>query len=230
MDIKLFSKKKIILGLTIIGLGVSYNSSYALNNYQNNEILDQTNNSLSSSKILNDYKDSDIKLLNSYLLKQDYIGFYNIFGKINVQPAKQIKYLEEKKFEGHTPLYWLMADYYAKNKNEREAHKWLYIATIMTQQDAALCYDISSKYASQQLLRSFPAAPDLIRRTPQYTNDAMSDVIFFIQNLKTRTNPEWACHFGNQPNNSVSDVLIPRESWAYTRKQIFDSYISNFKK
>jgi hypothetical protein len=176
------------------------------------------------------YSNEDILKLNSLLEQQDYIGFYNVFSKINVSSNQQIEYLNSKKSDGHTPLYWLMADYYAKQNNIPETHKWLYISVIMTQQDASLCSDTTSKYASQKLLRSFPAAPDLTRKSPEYVNPAMAEVVFFIQNLKTRTNPIWACNFGQQQLNPSANPLLPKSSWHAIRENVLNTYSNNFNK
>lgn len=178
----------------------------------------------------NGYTADEINNLNLLLQKQNYIAFYDLFEKLNVGSDAQIKYLNEKRLDGHVPLYWLMADYYAKKNEGPETHKWLYVATIMTQQDAELCTDNSAKNASIVLLRSFPAIADLQRKTPQYTEDAMRDVIFFIQNLRTRSNPVWACNFGSKTISATDNILIRPDLWEATRKKVFDRFTENYRK
>ena len=217
--------KKIIYVLSISFLLL--NTSFAEDS--SNKIIGD-NKPLSPIKIKSNYSSEDINTLNMYLEKQDYVGFYDYFQKTNVAGVSQIKYLEEKKYDGHVPLYWLMAEYYAKSHHDSETHKWLYIATIMTQQDAALCSDTTSRFASQKLLKTFSSAADLVRTTPQYINNAMAETIFFIENLKTRTGPQWACNFGEQQLNPNASILIPKQNWAGVRKKIFDNYTSKFRK
>lgn len=183
------------------------------------------------TKINRDFSSTDIATLNNLLARQDYIpGFYEAFSKMNVPADKQIKYLEDRKYDGHVPLYWLMADYYAKKGMELETHKWLYIATILTQQDASLCSDQSSKIASQKIMRAFPDASDLARRTPQYITNAMDEVIYFINNLKVRSNPAWACGFGNQGIAPNGNILVPQYSWNTIRRTVLEKYTSNHRK
>lgn len=174
------------------------------------------------------YSSSQISTLDELLSKQDYISFYSNFEQMSVGADKQIEYLFSKRMDGHVPLYWLMADYYAKTNQPAETHKWLFIATILTQEDAELCTDPTSKYASQKLLKAFPTANEIVRRTPQYTNDAMREVIFFIQNLRTRSNPIWVCNFGEKELKSTDNVLISKDLWESARKKAFDRYTADF--
>ena len=174
------------------------------------------------------YSSSQISTLDELLSKQDYISFYSNFEQMNVGADKQIEYLFNKRMDGHIPLYWLMADYYAKTNQPAETHKWLFIATILTQEDAELCTDPTSRYASQKLLKAFPAANEIVRRTPQYTNDAMREVIFFIQNLRVRSNPIWVCNFGEKELKSTDNVLISKDLWDMARKKVFDKYTADF--
>lgn len=182
------------------------------------------------TSIAKDYNQEQLALLNGLLDRQDYATFYEKFKSINVQSSSQIKYLDDLKHVGHTPLYWLMADYYAKNKNPFQTHKWLYIATIMTQQDSYLCVDGSSKFATQKLLRSFPSTTDITLKTPTEISRAMPEVIFFIENLKTRTNPSWACMFGEYPVTNKDRILTSKSNWASTRAKVFSTFTKNYKK
>ena len=179
-------------------------------------------------KIHRDYSYEQINRFNDLLDKQDYVTFYDVFQNTDVSGDNYIKFLLDRQRAGHVPLYWLMANYYATIKNESETHKWLYIATIMTQQDAALCSDQTSKFASQKLMRAFPLAPDLVRITPQYTPIVMPEVIYFIQNLKSRSNPIWACNFGQGQLAAKGSALIPQTSWDSQRKKIFKQYTDRF--
>lgn len=176
------------------------------------------------------YTSEQIGKLNDLLVKQDYITFYDMFEQWNVGADNQFKYLYEKRYDGHIPLYWLMAEYFAKKNDAPETHKWLFIATITTQQDASLCTDPTANNASQKLLRAFPLASDIVRKTPQYTNDAMREVIFFIQNLRNRSNPIWACNFGENELRSTDNILISKDLWDAHRKKVFDKFTDPFMK
>jgi hypothetical protein len=137
--------------------------------------------------------------------------------------------LISKKDEGHIPLYWLMADYYGKQPGkEEETHIWYYIAIIMTAQDSYLCYDPTTKYATEKLSRSFPQALDTIRKTPQYSEPAMRQVVFFITNIKHRINPQWVCVFGTSPVIAKNNILIPQSQWAEERQKIFKKFTQNY--
>ena len=84
--------KKIMYVLSISFLLL--NTSFA--EESSNKIIGD-NKPLSPIKIKNNYSSEDINMLNMYLEKQDYVGFYDYFQKTNVAGVSQIKYLEEKK-------------------------------------------------------------------------------------------------------------------------------------
>lgn len=226
--------KKIMASLMMTSLSFCFNaSSLAQNKEIKNDIVNkQSFNNMEklSNNYGTDFNNEEKILLENLLEKQDYTSFYDVFQKSKSTLDKKIEYLNLKKDDGHVPLYWLMADSYAKVKNELDAHFWLYVATIMTQQDAELCYDTTAKFASQKLLRAFPAAPDLTRRTPSFIKPSMDKTIFFIQNLKIRTNPIWACALGTNPVLPGNRILHDRGSWAETRKRVFDLYTKNYTK
>lgn len=175
------------------------------------------------------FTDEQLNSLNNLLTKSDYINFYNYIKKTNVSGEQYINYLESKKYEGHIPLYWLMAEYYSKQPNkEEETHIWFNTAIIMTQQDSYLCNDPTAKYAPEKLSRGFPNALTIIRSSPQYNDSAMRQVIFFISNLKTRINPVWVCSFGNSPVIEGRSALIPNNFWAEERSRVFQKFTKNY--
>ena len=183
------------------------------------------NESVSSSKI----SDSQVEILNQSLREQDYPKFYET---INTIPKKDdyIKYLTSKISEGHPPLYWLMADYYAINNNTKETHKWYYISIIMTQQDSSLCKDLSSRFATQKILKQFPEVLSVTRQTPQLIQPAMTDVIFFLNNIKIRTDPKWTCDFGNNSFMYPTNKTIPKSEWLEKRSIIFKKFTEQYLK
>lgn len=174
------------------------------------------------------YTQEEIYKLNILLEEQNYIKFYEVFQELNVQKQAQYQYLSSKKYLGHVPLYWLLADYHAKEKDIEDAHKWLYIATIMTQQDAEICTDTTSTGASRKLMRAFPTAPEVTRATPEYIYPVMKEVIFFVENIKERSNPIWACNFGEEYLPPQSNVLINKNNWENTRRIVLARYKEKF--
>lgn len=228
--------KKILKSIFFSAIITTTYTSYAQNYYvspidmmekqkQNNPIIkNNKENEVAKEK----YNDDEIRKLNSLLEEQNYIAFYDLFNSLNVYSDAQYEYLSSKKYLGHVPIYWLLADYYAKQKEAEETHKWLYIATIMTQQDAELCSDNTSTGASRKLMRSFPAAAELTRATPEYIFPVMKEVIFFVENIKERSNPIWACNFGEEYLPPESKVLTPEHTWENTRRMVLARYKEKF--
>ncbi len=163
------------------------------------------------------------------LKTQNYIAFYEEFAKYNSLPYEQLKYLDKKLYDGHTPVYWLVADLNSKLGNDYETHKWLYISIIMTKQDSELCTDPSAKNSVNYLLKAFPKAIEISRTSPQNVKPAMNEVIFFLNNLKQRSNPIWACAYGTQKLLSHQIPLIPEQRWDTIRKRVFDDFTKDFK-
>lgn len=218
-------KKIILTALMSIAFGVT-NAQVSPVANMNKQELSQIEKSFQADK---DFTPEQIGKMEKILQQHNYPAFYEYVKTVNVSGNKYISYLNSKKDEGHIPLYWLMADYYSKQKGkEEETHLWYYIAIIMTQQDSYLCYDNTAKYATEKLSRAFPQPLDVIRRTPQYTDSAMRRVAFFISNMKHRITPEWVCIFGTSPVNDKNDVLIPSQEWAAQRKAVFERHIKGY--
>lgn len=175
------------------------------------------------------YTDQQIEFLNRLLKEQNYSKFFSEIQSLKVSKTSYIDYLKSKKYDGIIPIYWLMADYYAQQKNYLKTHKWLYIALIMTQQDSYLCYDQSARNAPRILLHDFPKTLDLTRDSPEYIDQVMPEVVFFIQNLKNRINPIWACSFGINPPIKGNNILIPKENWSSTRAQVLEHFSKNYQ-
>ena len=183
------------------------------------------NESVSSSKI----SDSKFEILNQSLREQDYPKFYEAIKTIS-KKDDYIKYLTSKISEGHPPLYWLIADYYAVNNNAKETHKWYYISIIMTQQDSALCKDLSSRFATQKILKQFPEVLSVTRQTPQLIQPAMTDVIFFLDNIKVRTDPKWTCDFGDNSFIYPINKTIPKSEWLEKRSIVLKKFTEQYLK
>ncbi len=165
---------------------------------------------------------------------QDYPQLFSQVYELKNTKIDYIEYLHNLKFYGHPPIYWLMSDYYTSINNPLEAHKWLYAAIITTQQDASVCLDSSAMFATQRISNFFPEVRTLTSRTPQLIDKAMKDVVFFVQNLKDRPNPVWACYYGTIPNSESQNKKIPelidKKFWEEKRSEIFKKYTSNYGK
>ena len=180
-------------------------------------------------KIPFDFSTEQQNQLNNLLNEQNYFEFYDKIKNVNIPPDSYIKYLSSKKNEGHVPVFWLMAEHHAKNNNQLEAHKWLYIAVIMTQQDSFLCADPTAKFAAQKLNRQFSVAFDIARKTPQHITPAMREVIYFMDNLKERSDPKWACVFGDN-YDTYRGKTISRLNWKPKREEIYKKFIADYQK
>lgn len=168
------------------------------------------------------------QVLNEFLSRSSYQDFFNTIKAYAIKDDDYIKYLLSKSDQGHIPLYWLIADYYAKKMEPKEAHKWLYISIITTQQDSYLCYDSTARNAPRILLRSFPETVEITRKTPQYIQQVMGDVFFFIYNLKQRITPDWACKYGHAGVASSNNSILPKSEWSNKRQEILKRFSDKY--
>lgn len=169
-------------------------------------------------------------ILDNLLKQQEYQEFFNKIQLNKNSKSSYISYLLSKKDDGIIPIYWLISDYYAKEKNYLETHKWFYIALIMTQQDSYLCFDETAKNAPRILMKSFPESIDITRKTPQYIDISMREVIFFINNLKTRIPPDWVCNYGEQEILRGREKIKNKESWNKIRSDVFNKFTNKYQK
>ncbi len=168
------------------------------------------------------------QVLNELLSRSSYQDFFNTIKTYAIKDDDYIKYLLSKSDQGHVPLYWLISDYYAKKMDPKETHKWLYISIIMTQQDSYLCYDTTARNAPRILLRSFPDAVEITRKTPQHIQQVMGDVFFFIYNLKQRITPDWACKYGQSGVVSNNSSILPKSEWNTKRQEILKRFSDKY--
>lgn len=171
----------------------------------------------------------NIESLNSALRNQDYPKLYLIMSTLT-KNEDYINFLLSKVNEGHPPIYWLMSDYYSLNNNPKETHKWYYIAIIMTQQDSAVCLDLTARFAAKKTMKSFPEALTVTRQTPQFTQQAMTEVVYFIENIKQRANPAWACYFGENDYMYKKEKTIEPSLWSSKREEILKKFSAGFSK
>lgn len=200
------------------------------NNLATNNKVAMNNKIVAEHKLVEkDFTNEQIAQLNLLLSNNNYTEFYDYIKKTEVTSNKYISYLESKKFEGHIPLYWLMADYYSKQRGkEEDTHFWYDVAIIMTYQDSHLCYDTTVKYAADKLSKSFPTPANVIRNSPQYNHIVMPKVAFFINNIKQRISPKWVCIFGDEPVRANNYVLRPNNEWTKIRQDIFYKFTKDY--
>lgn len=234
-----YKQKNILAGAILLGLSfVSFAQSSQLSTGQYSqqkklELLETDRNkgiSAVDPKIVR----QNITMTTQYrfdqaLKTQNYVSFYEEFAKYNALPYEQLKYLDSKLYDGHAPVYWLVADLHSKLGNDYETHKWLYIAIIMTKQDSELCSDITAKNSVNYLLKAFPKATEISRTTQHNVKPAMNEVIFFLNNLKQRSNPIWACSYGTQKLLAHQIPLIPEQRWDTIRKRVFEDFTKDFR-
>lgn len=176
------------------------------------------------------FSQEQILQMNNYLSKNDYQNFYDIILSSKVSKDSYISYLLSKQHDGIVPVYWLISDFYAQEKKFYDTHKWFYISLIMTQQDSYLCSDESAKNAPRKLMEFFPESVFVTRATPQYIEDSMREVNFFISNLKTRIEPSWTCYYANKPPSKTKSILIDRKLWGKERERVFKNFVEKYQK
>lgn len=222
--------KKIILLTLLTAIGFKVN---AQTKFEDKDIFNTPQNQQQSNK--NEIKKSPLtpeirQTLDGYLASSSYQDFFAFVIKNPIVDEQYIAYLISKKDQGHIPLYWLMANYYAEKENHIEAHKWLYTAMIMTQQDSYLCYDETARNAPRILIRAFPKIIEVTTKSPQHIQPAMSEVSFFLYNVKNRIHPEWVCYYGQNNIFSENEKLIPESAWDERRKSVLDRFTSKYMK
>lgn len=176
------------------------------------------------------FSQEQINQMSSFLSKADYQNFYNIILSSKVSKNNYISYLLSKQNEGIIPTYWLIADFYAKEKNFYETHKWFYISLIMTQQDSYLCKDITAKNSPRKLMEFFPESVHVTRVSPQHIENSMREVSFFITNLKTRIDPSWVCYYGEKIPSDPQNILINKSFWKQERDRVFRNFVEKYQK
>lgn len=215
--------KKIIAALLLI-------SQIPLGLAQDNNTTSKNNKEAITTSDKKDISQEQISTLNNYLTDQKYEEFFNSIKAYNLSDSSYISYLNSKTTEGHIPVFWLMADYYSKNNKLLDAHKWFYISLITTQQDSYLCTDITSRNAPRILMKSFPASIDATRKSPQYIDEAMREVNYFITNLHNRPSPLWVCYYGEDPVKKGVEPLIPKSLWPSERQKVFNRFTETYQK
>ena len=168
-----------------------------------------------------------INSLNQLLFNQEYAKFYELIYSTEVSKENYSKYLLSKVYDGHIPVYWLLASYFATEKKELETHTWYYIAIILTQQEVALCNDKTAIRASNELNKQFNNIMPLVRSSPQHTLKAMNEVMFFIDNLKEKPHPNWICYYGYNANELLNNLTISKNLWKTKRDSIYKDYKRN---
>lgn len=225
-------KKTALLLTTILFCNLTFaqNSSAVKPKILTVEELENQKSKKFETNNLRNFTSEELASMEILINKKDFSNLYEYLKNVKVSPSNYISYLEGKRNLGIIPLYWLMADYYSFQPNAVEAtHFWSSVAVITTAQDADLCYDNTVKYAPQKMVKSFPNAQTVISKTPQYINQTMPKVKFFISNLKTRITPEWVCVFGDHYMSKFKDnPTIPRSDWEEKREEVFKKFTKKF--
>lgn len=170
----------------------------------------------------------EIRTLDLFLQAENYTKFYDYLNTLYVEDQGMIKYLLSKSSEGHIPTYWLLANLYSLANDFPNTHKWLYIALIMTQQDAELCTDASARVAPKTLIRDFNNVVDVTNRSPQFIVSGMKDAAYFIRSLNQRTRPDWVCSYGTSNMATDAHITIPPTFWNKVRAEKMAEIISRY--
>lgn len=226
---KSFNKNIFLTSLMFFSVSAfSQNSNTVHTNTQSQTSNNPVVESISQPVKLSPINQNHINILNQHLSKSDYNSFFSYLAEnIDKSNKDYLNYLLSHRESYHVPVYWLIADYYAKEKNSIETHSWFYTAMIMTQQDASVCSDKSSRTASHQLLRFFPAILDLLNKTPHDIRPGMQKAMFFVQNVKIRKSPLWVCSYGNEQLTYKGNPLIPQDLWVTEMNSTFKHLTRN---
>lgn len=170
----------------------------------------------------------DIENLNNLLLKQKYDELYVYLSKNFKKDQRYLSFLKNNANDGHVPLYWLLADYYSLEKeiNTIELNKWFNIAKIMTLQDSLTCKDITASKAIVELNKKFPSIEKELNKIKENPY-IYSEVLFFMQKIKKRSHPKWACIFGNNYDKLYPNITKNENEWAEVRKNVIKQLEKN---
>lgn len=169
------------------------------------------------------------------LQQNKYDVFYDTITQLKADD-NLTKFLESKIHSGHIPIYWVLADLHSRKKSGIDAHQWLYVATIMTEQDVYLCGDKNLSGVTKNIVRSFPETIYYTRSTPHYINEAMTRTYNFIVGIKDRQPPDWICKVmkdgaeenkkGKKKNKARG---VPRSKWEAVRMEILEEFAGKYK-
>lgn len=169
----------------------------------------------------------DLSQIDLSLRQRKYDLFFTLVSDVKAN-SELINFLEGKVQSGHVPIYWMLADIHARDKSGLDAHKWLYVATIMTEQDIALCGDKSVNDYTKKILKSMPDTVYYTRSTPFYIKEAMTKTYEFISNISDRQPPDWVCSLKDPTIKSKSKPLS-KSKWNLERRKILEKYASEYK-
>lgn len=161
------------------------------------------------------------------LRQKKYDTFFGIVSELKSDNSI-IEFLESKTHYGHIPVYWVLADIHSRRKSGFDAHKWLYIATITTEQDIALCGDKAVEGNTKRILKSFPDAMYYTRSTPYYIKDAMQKTYEFISNISERQPPDWVCQL-RDPGFKKKPRPVNKAKWDSERSKVLEKYAGAYK-
>jgi hypothetical protein len=219
--------KKIIPAILALSISSAFAQQVPVNSQNNAQSIVKKD---SAKPVEVSFTQEQISQMNLFLSKADYQNFYTTILSAKVSKESYISYLLSKQHEGIIPIYWLISDYYAKEKNFKETHKWFYISLIATQQDSYLCKDVTARNAPRKLMEFFPESVFVTRATPQYIEDSMREVTFFLTNLKSRIDPTWVCYYGDKPETYGKNLVIEKGYWKSQREKVFQNFVEKYQK
>ncbi len=164
--------------------------------------------------------------LEDLLKKEDYPSFFFLIEKMQLNPKDYEAFLKNQQDSGHIPIYWLLSEMYARENKPIESQKWLYIASITTRQDSEICRDKTSSKATKTLFNYFKFPVEMAQQNSENNSKIMPDVIFYVQNIKKRSNPSWACVYGDFYKEVKNNPVIDEQYWRIQRNKTLNKFIS----
>lgn len=230
MSLKRIIKKALTISTLSLITTLSFNANAQTGSEKDREALrelmkEKPNSEIDKRRIATQFDFGQIELS---LAQKKYDTFFDVITQVRADETLT-KFLEAKIHDGHIPVYWVLADINARHKTGLDAHKWLYIATIMTEQDIVLCGDKSIEGYTKKILRSFPDTIYYTRATPYYIQDAMKRTYDFISGIKERQPPNWICSMRVETKNMRRAKPIHRSKWESTRSRILEDYAGKYK-
>ncbi len=176
--------------------------------------------------------------LDILLLSQDYNTFESRLKDAFRDEASINAYLMTKLYTGHSVVYWLLGNSYAKNivsqkyvfDNKAQidfTKQMIYTALLLTEQDANSCVENEPKAGTDLIMKKYGYIVDFERRFTQNNLENFDKSVTFIEHLKARPAPKWIClQFGNAYRNNISNNMYGQVTsnmdMLNTRKRIIE--------
>jgi len=134
-----------------------------------------------------------------------------------------LSWLRNRAEEGHPQLQWLLSQRLSKT-DPVGAFMWLFLATLGTAQDAAMCQDRSARAATPVMLANFVMQ---VRKDPQFFDEAFQRGLKWDREHVGRPPPVAICFHGVQAYADPSKYpeLIPESEWLSERLKTRDEVL-----